>query len=270
MTMAGFAAEEALKAFRTTGLGLSGLADADLPPDVAVTLDQLGERRAACHQADRTLGLSVAKALRVKLHTLGLEMAAAIVDVKANGRKRGARDLVCEIVADGLGGMPSPRHPSGMLSVELKLLRLWSEAGRQKVREALRKERAEECKWWQDELANKPWGGRLIVMALFDRSGDAFTLRGDIQLKDEGFRGLFGWHGSRPSLEKAAPRLATASSGAAAPAVAPPRAPGTALAKRALPAVVATVKPSWAEVCEKLKPHFSYEGVPKWRQSLYC
>ena len=59
MTMAGFAAEEAFKAFRTTRLGLSGLKDVDLPPDVSVTLDQLGERRVACHQADRTLGLSV-------------------------------------------------------------------------------------------------------------------------------------------------------------------------------------------------------------------
>ena len=259
MVMAGFAAEEALKAFRTTGLGLSGLQDVDLPPDVSVTLDQLGERRVACHQADRAIGLSVAKAVRVKLHSLGLEMAAAIVDVKANGRKRGAHDLVCEIVANGLGGMPGPRHPSGMLSVELKLRRLWSETGRQKVREALRKECAEDCKWWQDELAQKPWCGRLIVMALFDRSGDAFSLRGDVQLKGEGFRGFFGWHGSRPTLEKAESRLATASSSSSstvAPVVAPLRVQGSALAKRTLPVVAATVKPSWAEVCEKLKPHF--------------
>ena len=105
-------------------------------------------------------------------------------------------------------------------------------------------------------MAQKPFCGRLIVMALFDRSGDAFSLRGDVQLRGEGFRGLFGWHGSRPSLEKAAPRLGATSSSTAAPAVAPLRAQGSALAKRALPAVVATVKPPWAEVCEKLRPHF--------------
>ena len=70
-----------------------------------MTLDRLGVRRVKCHQRDRDLGLEAAKAVRVKLHHLGLEMPAACVEVRDGVKKVGERDLVCEIVTDSGGGV---------------------------------------------------------------------------------------------------------------------------------------------------------------------
>ena len=111
MTMVGFAAEDAFKACRGKSLGLSGLEERHLPADLSLTLDRLGLRQVKCHQPERALGLEVAKAVRVKLHNLGLEMAAACVEVRQGDKKVGEHDLVCEIVTDSGGGAPGPEHP---------------------------------------------------------------------------------------------------------------------------------------------------------------
>lgn len=203
LTMVGLAAEEALKVSKESAVAVGGVTERDLPASIDMKLDKLGARRVICHEADRKLGVKVASAVRVKLHALGLEVSDVVLDVIENGKKQGAHDLVCKIVTDGQGGAPGSRHPTGPLSVELKCRHLYSEEGRKRVRRELRKECGTECAWWLKEEQRSGFCGRIIIMACFDSlSSDFFTLRGDVQLSGEDFRGLFGWHGANHSLQR--------------------------------------------------------------------
>jgi hypothetical protein len=148
LTMVGLAAEEALKVSKKRAVAVGGVTERDLPATLDVKLDRLGTRKVNCHEADRRRGVEVASAVRIKLHALGLEVSHVVLDVIQNGQKQGCHDLVCKIVTDGKGGAPDPRHPTGPLSVELKCRHLYSDAGRTKVRNKLRKECGTECAWW--------------------------------------------------------------------------------------------------------------------------
>jgi hypothetical protein len=131
LTMVGLAAEEALKVSKKRAVAVGGVTERDLPATLDVKLDRLGTRKVNCHEADRRRGVEVASAVRIKLHALGLEVSHVVLDV-----------------TDGKGGAPDPRHPTGPLSVELKCRHLYSDAGRTKVRNKLRKECGTECAWW--------------------------------------------------------------------------------------------------------------------------
>ncbi len=136
LTVAGLMAEEAFKASRRRKVRLASVLETDLPSEVLLKLDRRGQTKVKVHEADRSLGLRVARALRLKLHTSGLELVEPCLAVREDGKKLGEHDLVLETVSDGRGLEPGPTHPCGYLSGELKLRRLWSDAGKEKTRMA--------------------------------------------------------------------------------------------------------------------------------------
>ena len=123
----------------------------------------------------------------------------------AGGRKVGAHDLLVQVVGDGRGGPATDAHPSGELSVEVKLRRLWSETGRKQTRRDVQRESTDGCEWWLRE--SKKFSGRLILMANFtQKTGNDFELRGEVKLTGETtWRALFGWQHSCWNI-KAQPR----------------------------------------------------------------
>lgn len=200
--MTGFAAEAALKKSRV--VGLSALKPQDLPGEIEVQLDHRGWRRVMVHDENRRVAVAVARQVRADLHRCGFEMVAACVGVTdARSRVVGEHDLVVEIVTTPDGKATDGEYPSGFLSVELRCRRVWSEAGREKLRGVFRRECVDECAWWAALTAadeKQHWAGRLVVMAEFDRSGEVFVTRGDVKLRGQEFRGLWGWPGASGSL----------------------------------------------------------------------
>ena len=200
----GFVVEEALQISKD--IGLSTLQAKRLPTYISVSLDGRGSRRVLVHEENRSLAVRVTKAIRTKLHSLDLAVQRVKVEVKNENNKRiGEHDLVLEWVLESA--------PSGLVSGEVKLRRIKTETGRQKIREALRKECESECRWWQNELSkdNQKWSGRLIVLVDFGPHGEAFETRGDLKLIDKDFRGLWGWKGSSSAaVSKAQPAYAVA------------------------------------------------------------
>lgn len=153
-----------------------------------------GEKKVQCFRADRELAVRVAKTIRAKLCSLGLDMVEAVLVVRdERGTKAGDHDLVLEVVSDGRGGVPTASHPSGYISAEVKLRRLWSESGRQQTRKDVQRESADECAWWLQESSKL--AGRMIIMAIFtQKEGDDFEVRGDLKLNGETrWRSVFGW-----------------------------------------------------------------------------
>ena len=65
LTMAGFAAEEALKISRRTRMGANAVREHHLPTQLRIRLDSSGDRNVQCHQVDRELGVKVALAFRM-------------------------------------------------------------------------------------------------------------------------------------------------------------------------------------------------------------
>ena len=191
--MTGFAAETACKVSRQ--VGCSTLEARHLPTALELTLDGRGKRLVLLHDENRALGVKVAKHVRSSLHGFGLEMVDAQVEVRKGNRKIGEHDLVMELVAESAG-------VAGFFSVELKCRRIWSEAGRVVVREALRKECCSECAWWLAEKRQQHWAGRIIVLCEFGRGGDVFKSRADVQIGEQGFRGEPGF---RPSAGRGEP-----------------------------------------------------------------
>ena len=81
------------------------------------------------------------------------------------GERLGEHDMVMGILSEGNWR----KH----LSVELKVRRLWSQAGRKQVREDQRDECCDKLVWWQN--VRRKYGGRLVVMACFtEKKEDAF------------------------------------------------------------------------------------------------
>jgi len=196
---------------------MGGVGEGDLPDNLEVTLDSYDQPQPVeCFKADRELAVVVAKAVRSKLGSLGMELVKVCVVVQnQRNEKCGEHDFLCEVV-----GGPGSEGLRKYLSVELKLRRLWSQAGLDKVRRKQRKECCDELAWWQDE--QHKYCGRLIVLVAFvERTGEKFALFGDLRMNDEPrFRSLFGWPASvltwrppRPepvakAVAKAAPKAA--------------------------------------------------------------
>ena len=247
--VSGFAAEEALRVSRR--VGCSGLGPQHLPDTLDINVGS-GLRKIKLHPENRTLGVSVAKAVRAKLNLHGMEMVHALVEVRRpSGKRWGEHDLIVEIVSDGRGEPPGPSHPAGFISVELRMRRLESEKGRRLVRTLLREECGDACDWWQAERKSpqRVWAGRLIVLADFGKTSTAFTTRADVQLAGEEFRGLWGWPGSVPSLCFGA----AAQPQAVAPARAPRRPSGAQSAQSPVTASAPRArKMSWSQVSSTL------------------
>ena len=194
----GFVTELALKVSKR--VGCSTLQARHLPGSIVVRLDHRGRRPVRVYDENRDLAVTVAKALRKDIHAAGLEMCQGLLEVKnAAGKRVGEHDLTLEFV-------DTPAAPAGILSAEVKLRRLYSENGKEKVRKALQVECEEQCSWWQHELQKAPghWAGRLIILVVFSSAGMLFTSYGDLKLQGwSNFRGLWGWQGSSRSLARA-------------------------------------------------------------------
>ena len=85
-----------------------------------------------------------AKVVRLELHRLGLEVRAVVRRVMG-GRVGEEHDMVLEVIDNGDDG------PVKKISGELKMRRLWSNAGLNKARREFQKEAVDECQWWQTE-----------------------------------------------------------------------------------------------------------------------
>ena len=194
--MTGVVVEIALK--KSKLVGATALRPEHLPDQITLRLDGRGEKDIMVFEENRILAVVVAKALRAKLHTQGFEIQGAKVD---------KHDLVIEQVVDANGNVPSALHPAGLISVEIKLRRIHSQAGREKVRLALRQECEAACGWWQAiaSQAQSKFCGRMILLVEFGSNGADFVTRADLKLigKDTEFKGLWGWQGSRASLAQA-------------------------------------------------------------------
>ena len=203
LTVVGLLAEKALKICRSKRLGIIALCEKHLPDVVEMTLDGMrGTPQVKCYPNDKVLAVKVAKAIRQKLHSLGVEMVNALVDVKIDGERAGDHDIICEIVDEScIGGEPV----EGYLSVEVKLRHLWSQKGREKVREKLQSECCDDLDWWTRQEREK-YAGRAIVVGIFEsETSDAFQLCGEIKLNTESnWRKWFGWPGSRNMLSSSA------------------------------------------------------------------
>ena len=194
-------------AFRVTGvlaeevlvlmqrLGASGVETKHLPSCVSMRLDRRGLRRVQVYEQDRVRALAVAKLVRVELHRRGLGVLRVVV--RAEGRDgAGEHDLVLEVVDDFRGRVWK------LISAELRLRQLWSERGREKVRDIFEEE-CVDCGWWQEEEASGKWSGRLIILAEFPQQyqiSSGFILRADYYPVGGGRVGFFGWRGSHGTL----------------------------------------------------------------------
>jgi hypothetical protein len=235
----GLVAELALKSSKK--VGITALKPQHLPHHVSWELDGRGEQEVIVHEENRTLAVEVAKAVRVKLHQEGFEVQGVL---------EGKHDLVVEMVVGADGRLPA--QPCGLISVELKLRRIWSEAGRNKVREALRTECEVECQWWQNIVSQSgcKFCGRMVLLVEFGSRGAEFTTRADLKVLGSGFRGVWGWRGS-----------ASASRASAPPALAPVPAQSPTSAVQLLG--------RWARVKEKLGFRREKKRLVASVQSLY-
>ena len=228
LTVVGLLVEKAPKICRSKRVGASALSAEHLPDVLCMSIDGMrGNQEIRCFADDKALAVSVSRAVRTKMHSLGLEMVEALVEVKMGGRRVGDHDMVYEIV-DCCAAL------SGYLSVELKCRHLYSEVGKRETRLTLQQECCDSLPWWLEQEKQK-YVGRAIVMAIFpEKDGDAFSLYADIRLNSETkWRGLFGWP---HSLHNVAPPLQLPPAPREAQAKAQPKAQAKAQPKvRALP-----------------------------------
>ena len=204
LIVSGVLAEEALQLHHTGPKVLHALTPNDLPSQVKLNLDGKGERLVQTHPKDRALALPVAQDVLMHLHRLGLVVVAVRKPVKDSKLKKiGEHDLVAKLVCSENGNTPTVRHPDKLVSVELKLRRLYKPHTVTKVREALWKEAANLCEWWIAEEKTGRWSGRLIIMAVFSDDSAQFVTRADWKVSGETkFRPVWGWGGSRFTLAR--------------------------------------------------------------------
>ena len=142
LTMAGLLAERVPNIARQKLVGYSGISGEHLPAFLDLTLDGFeGNRKVRCDILDSMLAVSVAKTVRSRLcrGRLGLDIVDAMIPVCRRNKKVGEHDMIMEFVCEGPGGL------TGLLSVELKLRRLWgTEGDRAKIRAKLRKENCDD------------------------------------------------------------------------------------------------------------------------------
>ena len=224
LTMVGLLAERIPNIAKNKAIAWQGVNEGDLPDHLAVSLDGRGVCKVGLYSADKTLSLTVAKAVRAKLSGVGLELQETLVPVRnAGGRKLGERDMLLQLVSDGEGGLPVQAERK-YVSGELKLRRLWAEAEQQRRRRKLQAacegigggDATGACAWWPNERGK--YAGRLLVMVVFtDKQGAAFKVGADVKLSGDGqWRPVFGWPGSarlhlRPQVQpQLQPQPATA------------------------------------------------------------
>ena len=165
LRITGFVAELALSKSKKTWPGLAALRPQHLPEQVTLYLDGKGNTEVKVYEENRILAIEVAKAVRAQLHNHGFEVQDARV---------GKHDIIVELVVDASGKVPACSHSSSVISVEMKLRRIWSESGREKIRGILRKECESECDWWQ--AAASKFCGRMIILVEFGSSGVGLSL----------------------------------------------------------------------------------------------
>ena len=185
----GLVAESALQ--QTLKTNLRSLTPDLLPQAVEFDLDRRGRQMIKVHPEDRERAVDLARHLRLKLHEKSLGVVGAVV--KECG---GEHDLVLDEITGAMGG------PQGFISCELKCRRIYSEAGKTTVRAAHRKELCDESEWWARVVAKKgsAWCGRMICLAVFDRSGNFQQTRADFKPRGGEWRGVWGWLGSTAVL----------------------------------------------------------------------
>ena len=110
-----------------------------------------------------------------------------------------------------------------------------------------------QSRWWQAEQqkAGANWAGRMIILCVFGRTGDAFECKADLKLGSRQFKGFWGWAGSSPTFS-----AATASS-AVARASAPRSATQSCQAGPPPHAASQAARLSWCQVKSRL--HFRRE-----------
>ena len=201
--VAGRVAELALK--ETLRTGVSGLAVGDLPSSIPLKLDDVGDALVRVTLADATAAVGVAQHVRCKLHGAGWAVVGAVVAENSDkGAFLGEHDLIVDEVKTHDG--------RGLVSCEVKCRRLYSEAGREKVRLALRREQVDDCPWWQAALA-KPcalWRGRMVILVVCDRAGSLVGSCAEWRPLGAEWRSLWGFGAVLPSPAAALPRQAAA------------------------------------------------------------
>ena len=204
LTMVGLLAERVPNIARgRKRVGLAALTEADLPDHLTVCLDSLGMQQVKLKPDDKTLALSIAKAVRLKIRNLGLDLVDSCVPVySAGNRKLEEHDMELEQVDDG-DGAPAPEPVQGIWSCELKVKRLYDIAEREKRRLELQKKCVGEgeghgnCAWWPG--VEQDYAGRLLVMAvLTEKAGFDFVVNIDARKSGQSdWRPVSGWIGSR-------------------------------------------------------------------------
>ena len=208
--------------------GLQGLRPHHLPATISMGVDHRGERDVQVHPEDREMAVRITRHVRARMGQANLSLQGAIVKEPDS---TGEHDMVVDRVADGEGD-------PGLVSTEMKCRRLWSEAGKAKVRKALRREEVSECKWWQQAL-QKPranWYGRMIILVFVDQSR-AITSRAELKpANGSDWQAIWGWRSRRLDDEPAPRRAAASSPPTRAMAAAPkPKARAVPLRGRDLP-----------------------------------
>ena len=113
--LSGFMVELGLKRSLKLGLGMFGAAD--LPPLVEMRIDGLGSRKLQTYEEDRILACRMVQFVRQQLIDHKVNVHGACVPDSG-----GEHDLIGDRLA---GGAPL----RGLVSIEVKCRRLWSEAG---------------------------------------------------------------------------------------------------------------------------------------------
>ena len=140
---------------------MKGLRPAHLPCAVPFHLDYRGDSLVKSYEEDRELAVKIAKHLRPKLHAARLSIVSAVQKERcSDGTLIGEHDLVLEEVGDEF-----EEGPEGLVSAEIKCRRLYSEAGRTRVRAELRREADWECDGWQRAISKRDhtWRGRMSI-----------------------------------------------------------------------------------------------------------
>ena len=231
-------------------VGCSTLAARHMPTSLELNLDHRGKTHVLLHDENRSLGVKVAKHVRCRLHSFGLEFVDAQVEVHApTGKKLGEHDMVMELVAED-----GAEAATGFFSVELRCRRVWSENGLKHVRRVTMNECCLKCGWWVAEKQRRAdWAGRVLVLCVFGRTGEDFVSRADVQLGDQAVRGLWGWQGSVGSLRPSASAPAAPLLFSAPP---PPRRSAPRSATRPVPQ---KRKKPWEECEQELQQVFRKE-----------
>ena len=97
-----------------------------------------------------------------------------------------------------IGDVVRRGHIQGLVSIELKCRRMWSEKGKDVAREKQREEDVLKARWWRTSMQNNPgkWGGRAILLVNLEETG-RLTSRCEVHLTQGSWEVWWGWRSSR-------------------------------------------------------------------------